>query len=275
MSTQPITSGFWFEQAEADNPFAAAQCRCAGFDVYGDLLGKASATDYLFLLMRREPPTARQRQLLDGLAVALGNPGPRDLSVQAAMSAGAGGSGLAASLMAALAPAAGNLGGAQEVNCLLQLWQRFGTDLQSWREFLQQDFPLTDPDQLYAEVWPTLEHAPGFDPYGVQCTAPVLQSLDYLAQCSDGPRLPWLRRQRQQLEAAAAKPLALCAVAAAALADLGCDAETAEMLYLLLRLPGAAAHALEQRERGWRDFPFHSEGLVLTDDPAFNGGERP
>ena len=267
MSDRSISSAFWQEQAEADNPFAAALCRCAGFDVYSDLLGKASMADYLFLLLQREPPNAWQRHLLNALAVVLGNPGPRDFSVQAAMSAGAGGSGLAACLMAALAPAAGNLGGAQEVNALLKLWQRFGTDALRWQLYFEQEFPIIDSSQSYAEVWPALAHPPGFDPYASRCATPVRQSLDYLARCSEGACLPWLQQQRAQLEAAAGRPLALCAVAAAALADLGFTPESGEMLYLLLRLPGAAAHALEQRERGWRDYPFHSEGLVLTDDP--------
>ena len=38
------------------------------------------------------------------------------------------------------------------------------------------------------------------------------------------------------------------------------------MFYLLLRLPGAAAHALEQHERGWRNLPFYGDGLILTKD---------
>jgi citrate synthase len=38
------------------------------------------------------------------------------------------------------------------------------------------------------------------------------------------------------------------------------------MLFLLLRLPGAAAHALEQWQNGYRNFPFYP--LELTDDPA-------
>ncbi len=268
MSTQPVTSEFWQEQAQADNPFAAALCRCAGFDVYGDLLGKITATDYLYLLVQREPPQDWQRQMLNALAVALGNPGPRDLSVQAALSAGAGGSGLAACLMAALAPAAGNLGGAQEVNGLMKLWQSLGIELSRWQDFLRQDFPLIDPNQLFAEVWPSVEHPPGFDPYGNSCTAPVLQSLATLAGLSRGACLPWLLTQRPALEAAAGRPLALCGVAAAAFTDLGLTPQAAEMLFLLLRLPGAAAHALEQHERGWRDYPFHGNSLVLTNDPG-------
>lgn len=266
MTEATVTSRFWEELPEADNPFAAAVCRCAGFDVYGDLLGKASATDYLFLLLRHEPPKAWERDLLNGLAIAIGNAGPRDLGVHAAMAGGAGGSGLAACLMAALAPAAGNYGGGREVNTLLALWQQFGTDVDAWRAHVGQSFPLpSDPDEL-AQVWPSLSHAPGFDPYGVSCALPIRQSLDVLAACSQGAHLRWLRDHRETLEAAAGKPLALCAVAAAALADLGCEPMVGEMFYLLLRLPGAAAHALEQHEGGWRTLPFYNDGLILTKD---------
>jgi citrate synthase len=58
------------------------------------------------------------------------------------------------------------------------------------------------------------------------------------------------------LEAAAGRPLAMSGVAAAAFCDLGLPPEQGEMLYLLLRLPGAAAHALEQKRHDYRTFPF-------------------
>ena len=60
-------------------------------------------------------------------------------------------------------------------------------------------------------------------------------------------------------------------VAAAALFDLGFTAEQAEMLFLLLRLPGAAAHALEQQALGWRKFPFIGSRVELEDDPGAMG----
>jgi citrate synthase len=55
-------------------------------------------------------------------------------------------------------------------------------------------------------------------------------------------------------------------VAAAALLDLGFTPDQGEMLHLLLRLPGAAAHALEQKEQGHKSFPFFA--LDLQDDPG-------
>jgi citrate synthase len=38
------------------------------------------------------------------------------------------------------------------------------------------------------------------------------------------------------------------------------------MLHLLLRLPGAAAHALEQQELGHKKFPFYANDLQLDSE---------
>lgn len=78
---------------------------------------------------------------------------------------------------------------------------------------------------------------------------------------------PWLAAHRETLEQCAAAPLAFSGVAAATLHVLGFSPEQGEMLFLLLRLPGAAAHALEQ-EKSWARFPFFGSGLTLTDDPG-------
>ena len=53
-----------------------------------------------------ERPLPHVARALEILTIALGNPGPRDPSVHAAMSAGVGGSPAAAALMAALAAGA-------------------------------------------------------------------------------------------------------------------------------------------------------------------------
>src|SRR2546430_17413830 len=110
MSTERevIHSRIWEEVPEPDNPFAAAVCYCSGYDVYGDLLGKASWIDYLYLLFKLEPPTPEQARLLEGLAVALANPGPRDHSVQAAMCGGGGGVTGGFSLLGALVGGGGS-----------------------------------------------------------------------------------------------------------------------------------------------------------------------
>ena len=265
---ETIRTRIWQEEAEPDNAFAALSCHCHGYDVYGELLVQASWIEYLFLLFRGEAPTQQQAKLLEGLAMALMNPGPRDAAVHAAMCGGVGGSTSASCLMAALAVGAGASGGAREVRLAMESWQTHGTDLSLWQTALASA-PVADP----ADVWPAPGHPPGFDPHGVRCTTPVLQTLAHLVNCGCAPSLTWLKTHRVQLESAAGIPLAMIGVAAAALHDLGCTPAQGEMLCLLLRLPGAAAHALEQKEYGHKNFPFFS--VELENDPgAVHGVEN-
>ena len=258
-----IHSRIWEEIAEPDNPFVAARCYCSGYDVYGDLLGKVSWIEYLYLLFKLEQPNRAQTQLFEILAIAIANPGPRDHSIQAASCAGVGGSTHASCLMAALAVGAGQLGGAHEVALAMEYWQACGEDLALWKQRLADP-----PRDERADVWVPIEHPPGFDPHGASCPTPVRQTLARLARCSPGNALNWLQDHRTALEALTDCPLAMTGVAAAAMIDLDLSVEQGEMLYLLLRLPGAAAHALEQREYGYRRYPFFAKGLELQDDPG-------
>lgn len=257
-----IHTKIWREEAEPDNPFAAKAAYCHGYDVFGEMLGAARWADMLYLLLRGEAPSAQQVAVLEMLAVALANPGPRDPSIHAAMCGGACGSTAAASLIAALGVGAGRYGGARDVFEAIDIWQAAGTDLAAWLAAAQA--PAAEP----IDIWPPREHPPGFDPHGVSTPTPVRQLLDKLQQLSPTPCLTWLVAQRPALEAAFGLPLALTGVAAAALADLGFSAKQGEMLYLLLRLPGAAAHALEQQDYGFKQFPFYP--VELADDPANN-----
>jgi citrate synthase len=258
---ETIHTRIWQEEAEPDNAFAALSCHCHGYDVYGDLLVHASWIEYLFLLFRGEAPSPQQAKLLEGLAIALANPGPRDAAVHAAMCGGVGGSTSASCLMAALAVGAGASGGAREVFNAMGDWQTRGTDLALWQAGLSVK-PVDDP----ADVWPAAGHPAGFDPYGVRCTGPVLQTLAHLSSLNCGQSLVWLQANRIALETAAGLPLSMSGVAAAALRDLGFSPEQGEMLHLLLRLPGAAVHALEQKHYGHKNFPFFR--IELENDPG-------
>jgi citrate synthase len=259
-STDSIRTRIWQEEAEPDNPFATRVARCHGYDVYGAMLGRARWVDMLFLLFRGEAPARAQAELLENLAVALANPGPRDPAVHAAMSGGVGGSTSASCLMAALAVGAGQYGGGREVFLAMQDWAACGTDLVAWRQRLADR-----PPPVPGSIWPAPEHPPGFDPHGVTTALPVRQTLDRLCRSGAGPCLSWLQAQLAVLELAADCPLALSGVAAAALTDLGFTPEQGEMLFLLLRLPGAAAHALEQRGLGYTQFPFGTITLETTE----------
>ncbi len=259
-------SNIWQEEAEPNNPFAAKTCHCHGYDVYGDLLGKASWIEYVFLMFMGQRPTVSQTKIFECLAVAFANCGPRDSSVRAAMNGGVGGSTAAGSLMAALAVGAGQYGGAHEVFHGVNLWEQSGTDINIWQTNMEKI--LADKD---VDIWLPLEHAPGFDPNGVTCPTPVLQTLNELTQHQPKGALSWLKENRLALEKIAASPLAMTGVAAAALFDLGFTAQQAEMLFLLFRLPGAAVHALEQQELGWKNFPFIGNEIKLEEDPGNMG----
>lgn len=262
-SKEILRTRIWNEEPEPDNPFAASSCYCHGYDVFGDVLGKATWIEYLYLLFKGERPGQDQARYLEGLAIALANPGPRDPSVHAAMSGSVGGSHNASCLMAALAVGAGQLGGAREVALAMDLWARCGTELKVWENQLSNP-----PDEGFTGVWPRMEHAPGFDPYGVSCPTPIRQLLKYLSKHSTADAIRWLDDNRPALEMAAHCPLSMTGVAAAVLHDLGLTSEQGEMLYLLLRLPGAAAHALEQKEFGFRHFPFFRHAVHLENDPG-------
>ncbi|MBK9130818.1 MAG: citryl-CoA lyase [Gammaproteobacteria bacterium] len=260
---ESIHSRIWREEPEADNPFAASACYCHGYDVFGDVLGKAGWIEYLYLLFMGERPSREHAKLLEDLAVALANPGPRDNSVQAAMNGSVGGSHNAACLMAALAVGAGQLGGAREVALAMEVWDTCGDDLNAW--ILRLTNP---PKDERANVWPEMEHAPGFDPHGASCPTPIRQVIKHLAEQPPADSLRWIEANREALETAADCPLSITGVAAAAFHDLGLTSEQGEMLFLLLRLPGAAAHALEQKEFGFRNFPFYRHSIHLDDDPG-------
>jgi len=255
-----IPTKIWQDNPSPDNPFETESSLCRGYDVYGDLLSNASWIEYLFLLFSGEAPTQSQKKLLESLAIALANPGPRDHSVRAAMNGGAGGSSNAACLIAALGIGAGNLGGGHEVSLAMKIWQQCGKDISKWELSL-----IDPPEDDRADVWSHIEHAPGFDPNGTNCSKPVLQTLEYLKQFEVGPAITWLFQHRITLESAANAPLAMSGVAAAALHDLGLNDDQGEMLYLLLRLPGAAVHAVERRQYGWRQYPFFGDKLKFKD----------
>lgn len=257
---EAVHTRIWREEAEDDNPFATRAAFCRGYDVFGAMVGSARWVEMLFLLLRDELPGKAALDMLETLAVALANPGPRDPSVHAAMCGGAGGSLAAASLMAALAVGAGRQGGAREVHDAMESWQRCDTRLDAWAAHLRSAV-----EEVGADAWPPRNHPPGFDPHGVSTPTVVVQLLRTLARIARSPRLLWLEEHRQALEQLAGSPLAVCGVAAAALADLCLAPREGEMLYLLLRLPGAAAHALEQEAAGYKQFPFYA--VELEDDP--------
>lgn len=260
----PIHTRIWREEAEANNPYATRAAYCRGYNVFGQMVGQARWVEMLALLFRDQLPSTATLDMLEALAVALANPGPRDPSIHAAMCGGVGESTAAATLISALAVGAGRYGGARDVFAAMTAWQACADDFEQWLKHIKETA------QAEIDIWPTAEHVAGFDPHGVSTATIVLQLLSALVAIGESseaaPRLAWLQQHRQQVETAIGIPLDITGVAAAALADIGFSPAEGEMLFLILRLPGAAAHALEQTTYGFKRFPFYP--VELSDDPA-------
>ncbi len=256
--TETLETAIWKETPSPDDPFQASHCYCHGYDVHEDLLPNASWFEVLFLLLAGKRPTPAEASLLERVAIISMNPGTRDLGVRAAMNAGVGRAPAGSVLVAAISAGAGQFGGAREVSLAMRLWsENRGA----------ASFDLSCPAEDERSEWPRLEHVPGFDPHARSASAMVLTSIERLAEGSDGGFLVWLREHREALEAVAGAPVSMTGVLAAAYCELGFSAAIAEYASLILRLPGAAAHALEQRELGWRTFPFHSD-VVRPQQPT-------
>jgi len=248
---EKIRTSIWQEVPEKNNAYATKTAYCAGYNVYEDIVGNCHWAEMLFLLFYGEAPTVTQANLLNDLAVAIANPGPRDASVHAAMCGGVGKSGAASSLIAALAVGAGQYSGAREVFLVMQYWQQLGKNVAAWSAF------LTSKIENKTSTWPEIDHRPGFDPYGKTTPESVTTLLLKLARHNSDCHLSWLLSEKETLESKANQPITMTMVIATTLIELGFLPEQGEMLTLLLRLPGAAAHALEQKNIGHKNFPFY------------------
>ncbi|MBU2955805.1 citryl-CoA lyase [Marinobacter sp. F3R08] len=257
-------SDFWLEEPEEANPFAAKACYCHGYDVYGQIIEKASWFEYLLLMFKGDRPQPRETVFLEKIALVLANLGPKEASIRAAMNGGVAGTNHSSALMAALAVGSGQYGGSQELEICMRLWRECGQDLERWKARLQ----APEQDER-VDIWPAMEHPPGFDPNGDLIPTTVLQALEFLVKFApDDGALSWLKKHRCDLEEFFSCPISITAITAAAFVDLGLDQDQGSMLYLILRLPGAAVHALEQRKMGWKKFPFYSPAIELEDDPG-------
>lgn len=255
-------SRIWFEEPEEQDPFAARHQYVQGYSVQTDLLRHASWFDYLLLMFNGKKPETWESLLLEKLAISLANPGLRDASVRAAMNAGVSGATPAACLMSALAVGSGQYGGAQEVLLCMQRWQRCQQSTELWLKDLEQIVP---PDAV-DDIWPAPEHPPGFDPNLRVTPGSLLDALEFLQSLSRGKTLPWVASNWQTLIAAARMPLSWTMLASATFHDLGLTPNGAVMAFLILRLPGAATHAIEQEQGGWKQFPFVADAIELLSD---------
>jgi citrate synthase len=256
--SQKLETAIWKEITNNENEFQAEKSFCYGYDVYNDLIKNANWIDYLYLLISGTKPTDEQSSLLEKLSIILANPGIRDLSVRGAMNAGVGKAPTASVLIAALSVGSGQYSGAREVSLSMQLW------LQNYNMPIF-DLSIKSPEEK--DIWPEIDHLPGFDPHAINSSIIIDNCLEQLSQYQISLHLNWLIQSKTTLEKVANQPLSLIGVISAAFCDLSLTTQQSEFLYLILRLPGAAAHAMEQEKLGWRKFPFFADTVSLEKQP--------
>ena len=256
-STHLISTTIWQDVPCPGNPTLTARARLHGYDVT-ELVAKAGPGEALFLLFRGRRPSTQEAELTRALNVLLLNLGPRDPSVYAAMCGGAPGSTAAACLMAALAAGAGRYGGARDVRDVMLLWPHHCGALAQWAPLLTERAP--------DGVWPAVAHPAGFEPAAATTAPALIEALEVLSvSAPEDGALARLRKHRVALEQRTRCGLAMSALAAAAYLDLQLTPDQGEMLYLVSRLPGAAAHALEQKVLGYTAFPFPGMDFIANE----------
>ena len=83
------TTAIWKEQPAEDNPFVEEQLSCRGYAMH-ELIDQLSYSEYLYLLVKGELPSAEQAAFLNRLLIAFSHPGPRHEASRAAVLAGVG-----------------------------------------------------------------------------------------------------------------------------------------------------------------------------------------
>lgn len=262
MDKSKYTTNIWYETEDKTNPFHASQCFCFGYDVYQDILPKASWPEYILLLFHGERPNIQQRHLFEKLSITLAHPGLRDHSVLSAMNAGVPGNNPPNCLIAAIAAGSGQYQGCEEVARSMLLQSQIGRDVEKWKEFTNY---LSENE---TKLWQEERHLAGFDVYASNIIQPVSKTLQFLQQIYPNGQLQWLWTNHDKLSTHTGQPINLISVYAAAFLDLKMTHEQAKFLFLILRLPGAAVQALEQSKLGSTQFPFYTDKVVLADEPT-------
>lgn len=238
MSTVPYTmrTAITEEIASAENPYVTEQQRVCGYDSL-ELTQSASFVATIFLLLSKEFPSKAQEELLNSLAIALINPGPRHPATRAAMVAGVSKSRHAHILPVALLTLNGDRGGSGEVE-----------QSHAWLSAHLQEAP----DLIKCQP-------PGFgDRYGSRDPLIARTLLHFASLSAAGPAIQWLVEYNQKCnEKTGVLDTGLCAAVSL---DLGFNSRQAAALFQLFRAPGLLAHGLEQTHNPISAYP------VMEDD---------
>lgn len=253
------------EKSLSNDPFLPDSLSTYGYDIIKELLPNANIVDYLFLMLTGTRPNPSEVILLEKLSILLINPGIRDTGMRAAMNAGVGSAPPSAVLISAISGSSGQYGGSREVRLIMR-WLIAATTS-------DELFNANCINHIVAEensIWPNLEHTPGFTKFESKTSTFVIDCLNFFEQLDNFDHVNWLANNYQRIGSQLNNGLSINALIAALCCDLGLNEEQAEYLFLTLRLPAAAAFAMEQRTLGWKHFPFFADTVEYTSSTLQN-----
>lgn len=247
--SEKVSTSITKEIASPDNPFVSVKQLIHGYDLTS-LVQERSFLDTVFLLITGHLATTEQEKLLNALAVALCNLGPRAYPCRAAMVAGVSKSNAGNLLPIGLSIASGADGGSKEVE---ESHHFIATHIND------------DPSALANELTSHLEKesdefvvTAGFSSQFKHPHELYISLANTLLEQHQCHTLEWALLFSQAISHTGAS-INPCGLAAAVLFDLGIPARESGVLYQFLIAPGILAHGLEQTHKPITSIPFLSD----------------
>lgn len=254
---EKIQTSIWRETPLKDHAFNAEETFCRGYDFYGDLLGKVSWEELLFLQLRGELPSPTTLKLFNLVMVALANPGSRDWSTRAAMCGAIGKASVGNCLIAGLAVHQGQAQGAdllEETMCWLQKTAAQNKKRKNLKACFSQDTP------------------PGFGWWYTSRDVRAEKFLEVAVKLSKSSDYVQLARRVEALTVGRGQGwLRLQGAVGALLLDLGFTPKEGAGIFLVAATSGLLAHTIEQLPRRWNEYPVYWRPEQYEYQPPRNG----
>lgn len=246
--SKKILTEIWTEiSGQDENPYSINNCICRGYDFYEELLGNFSWNELLYFLLKNEFPQEKVCKCLDILMSSIINPGPRDWSTQAAMTAAVTKTTVGNSLLAGLSVLQGRYNGALNIE-------------QSMRMFyeLVKNFKEFNFKKILRQVNDNYQDIPGYGPYYSTKDYRVKLVLEKIIPLlSKSTYTDFALRLEKNLLKEKKIGLTINGLFSACLCDLNFTPYEGHGLFLISAAPGLLAHLIEQMKRDWNEYPFH------------------
>ncbi|MBI4619451.1 MAG: citryl-CoA lyase [Desulfobacterales bacterium] len=244
---EKITTRIWYEKGKKDNRFYPEKSICWGYDFYGDLLGRYSWTELLFLLLRGELPDEKENRILNYVMCSVMNHGPRDWSVRAGMNAAIGKTTIGNCLIAGLAVLQGSYCGAMDMEDAMRMFQK--------------GLSLLKEEGVEEAVLELLKEYPEIPGYGLLYSERDMRAVRLIELVKEeGFKEDYLRLAIEIEKIVVEKEqiwLTLGGTAGVILLDLGFTPEQGAGIFLLSGSAGILAHSLEQLPKDWNEYPMY------------------